>query len=671
VTVFTGIIMPVIIGACVLLSDLCLYDSGGRIIKRSIDASAYSILGKYSGYLKDNYGIYAFILDNDRAWMIAADNLLNNLGDSNIYDFKIKNLEIRADKPIANPGVMIGAVKKAMTDDIYKSLADEFMDKFDILSKMTGAAEIINMKMQIDKAYKKIKDGMTAVNKMINGDTDIEYYVNMAGLDSEFASAVKRFNEYIAELSEIEKQINDIFKLISEKPDEKAGIIILLEEKAGQLREKAADAYISYIEGFIHGLKDANRKAVSHIQDIFTENNNIHMISDAIGKRISKIEDCPVYLKELLNACTRIVSDVEEAFVEQVFEEIRIKLEGNISMLTGLEKVFLKAVENAGGAAAVETGELFDEYNYKINLDMPEDIRPGKDEDRRTFFEELGKKVLQKQFGEDISIPEWVVLPSSAYDVDSTGFSATSKGEDTMTGEAEINKISRVVNVPGSGMLENLSVNEYILHHFIYENSYGDNNQADSFFNNEVEYILWGAKSRNTNIFYTKAALMSTRFALDAIHVYTDSEKIAKADALAAATAGWWTMGAGIPVMANLIKISWAIAEAGFDTRKLWNGEEIPLIKTAGDWITDIGLNKAVPSHGLLTMDYGDYLRLYLLALPIEKKAARMLDIISLNAPGYFNIYDAFTEITVTAVVSYRSLTGGRHEMESTATISY
>jgi hypothetical protein len=214
-------------------------------------------------------------------------------------------------------------------------------------------------------------------------------------------------------------------------------------------------------------------------------------------------------------------------------------------------------------------------------------------------------------------------------------------------------------------------MNEYILRHFLYENSKTDMERIGKFFNNETEYILWGADNQNANVYFTKAVLMSTRFALDAIHVYTDSEKIAKADALAAATAGWWTMGAGIPVMSNLIKISWAIAEAGIDTRKLWKGEDIPLIKTSGDWITDIGLNKTAPSPGLLNMKYGDYLRLYLLAVPIEKKAARMLDIISLNAPAYFDIFSAYTEITVIALVSFNSLTGERHEVEVSTTVSY
>ncbi|MDX1358959.1 MAG: DUF5702 domain-containing protein, partial [Clostridia bacterium] len=671
VTVFTGVIMPVVIGACVLMSDLCLYDSGNRIIKRSVDACAYSILGNYSGYLMDDYEIYAYAMGENRAKSLAFENLKNNLGNSSIYDFRIERLEISRNKPLIDPSVMAKAVLRAATDDFYASLADEFMERFDMLSGMAGAAEIINMKMRLDEAYKKLKEGMSAVNKLINGDGDLEYYVNMAGFDAGFFDAVNQFKGYIEELSQIEAEIVKIREMLEEEPDEKAGIGILLEEKRGMLREQAAEVYGCFIEGFVRGLREANEKAIGRIEEIFVERTNIHLISDAIRRKISDAEDCPVYLKEILTACTDLVSDVEETLVEQVFEEIKLKLDENISMLAQIEEAFILTVENGDGSVDLEIDVFSEGYDFSVDFRIPDEINAGKGEDRRGFFEELGKRILQKQLGEDKCIPEGTVLPSSIYSVDTAAFSATSLSNDTKSGEDEIGRIGMTVKTADVRLPDNLLINEYILRHFLFENSRTDIGRIGKFFNNETEYILWGADSQNANVFFTKSALMSTRFALDAIHVYTDSEKIAKADALAAATAGWWTMGAGIPVMSNLIKISWAIAEAGIDTRKLWNGEDITLIKTPGDWITDIGINKAAPSPGLLKMKYDDYLRLYLLAVPIEKKAARMLDIISLNAPAYFDIFAAYTEITVTALVSFNSLTGERHEVEVSTTVSY
>ena len=664
-----GIIMPVIIGACVLLSDVCLYDSGKRIIENSVGASTYSVLGKYSGYLKENYDLYAYCMSNDTAKATALENIKKNLGEAGIYEFQIENLEVSFSKRIVNPDTLNLMLKDIATDAVYESLFNEFLERFDILSDIPGTVEIINLKMKLDKSYQKIKESMNALKKIINGDSDLEYYVNLVGLDSQFAEAVKLFNEYRFEITAIEQQIADLIEDIKSEPSEKIGIKNLLEEQAGVLREKASEVYISFIEGLVYGLKDANKEAITHIRDIVLENEAIHLLSETIKNKISRIEDCPEYLKEILFACTDLIKDIEEAFIEQIFEEIRIELDRNISMLSGLENIFLTTVETG---ISEDEEEIIIKYNSKIMFNYEENETAGRGEDRRSFFEEIGKRVLEKNLGKDVRIGENIILPSDEIEMDSSKFEVTSLENETKSGEDELNNLSDNIFDAGKNFLRNLAVNEYIIQHFGNENSDDERGFAGGFFKNEAEYILWGSDSQNGNNFFTKATIMSTRFALDIIHVYSDSGKVAKADALAAATAGWWTFGAGIPVMSNLIKISWAIAEAGIDTKKLWEGESLAVIKTKGDWITDIGLgNSELSSPDFLKMDYEDYLRFFYMTESMDKKLMRMLDIISLNSPGNFNIMEAFTEVTVTATVSFRSLTGGRHEVEITITESY
>ena len=671
-TVFTAVIMPMVIGACVLLSDACLFDSGSRIIENSVGASAYSILGKYSGYLKENYDMYAYCISHEVAESVAADNLKSNLGSSGVFDFRIEDISIITGNKLTDIETILPMLEKIAADDVYKSLTDEFLDRFDVLSGVTGAAEIITLKMKLDKAYQNIKDSMQALKKIINGDNDLEYYVNITGLDSEFADAVSQFNEYRLQLKSIEQEILDLCEELNGKPSEKAGLKTLLEEQAGIMRQKAADVYTSFIEGFIQGLRDANEEAIGYVKNIFIENANINIISESLKGRIEKIQDCPVYLKEILKACAELINDIEEAFVDQVFDDIRKELDSNILMLSGLRNIFNSTIEEEVQADSEPDEITASGYNSCIVYLPEDDAVPGRGEDQRGFFERLGRKVLEKQIGREVKIGDDIILPSMNTGSDSSDFSATSLGEDTESSENEINELSESVDSTGSRIIRNLAINEYILQHFNYENSGNVSKPEKGFFDNEIEYILWGSKSQNSNIFFTKTAVMSTRFALDAIHVYMDSGKCARADILAAATAGWWTMGSGIPVMSNLIKISWAIAEAGADTGRLWNGESIPIIKNKGDWITDIGLGGTGSiTPEFLKMDYGDYLRLYLPVVPVDKKILRMLDIISLNSPASFNISDAYTEITVTAVVSFRSLTGGRHEVEISVTESY
>ncbi|MCR4434864.1 MAG: DUF5702 domain-containing protein [Clostridiales bacterium] len=154
-----------------------------------------------------------------------------------------------------------------------------------------------------------------------------------------------------------------------------------------------------------------------------------------------------------------------------------------------------------------------------------------------------------------------------------------------------------------------------------------------SFFDCEVEYILHGSPSQNTNQWMTKAQILLIRFGLNTLHVYTDPEKKALAETTAAAVSGWWTGGLGIPLVSNLIMCSWGMGEALLDMERLMKGESIPFYKSRGDWKLDIGLGKTPEpkTDGNLKFSYTDYLRLLLLLESSEDKLNRIEDVIELN----------------------------------------
>ncbi|NTV91329.1 MAG: hypothetical protein HGA22_13375 [Clostridiales bacterium] len=214
---------------------------------------------------------------------------------------------------------------------------------------------------------------------------------------------------------------------------------------------------------------------------------------------------------------------------------------------------------------------------------------------------------------------------------------------------------------------DNLYLNEYIMGTF--KNAVpGDKgfdghekSEKDTFYNYEAEYILHGNASQNINKNLVTAELLALRFALDTLHVYTDSRKRELAAGIAAATAGWWTGGAGIPVVSNLIMCGWGLGEAVIDTSDLLKGERVPLFKSKGDWKLDIGIASEgeKKSGDLFAMGYYDYLRVFLLITPEEKKLERMQDLIQLNlgteqenaSVACFN-----TCIRVEAIISVNSL---------------
>ncbi|HHV99111.1 MAG TPA: hypothetical protein GXX36_05995 [Clostridiaceae bacterium] len=155
----------------------------------------------------------------------------------------------------------------------------------------------------------------------------------------------------------------------------------------------------------------------------------------------------------------------------------------------------------------------------------------------------------------------------------------------------------------------------------------------ETFFNSEVEYILHGNSSESVNKLMTRAQILLIRFGMNTIHVYTDARKRELATAVATAVAGWWTGGAGIPLLSNLIMCSWGMGEALIDLKDIMDGKSVPFYKKSGDWKLDIGISAldGMKTDSRFCFSYHDYLRLFLLLKNSNEKINRIEDLIQLN----------------------------------------
>ena len=177
-------------------------------------------------------------------------------------------------------------------------------------------------------------------------------------------------------------------------------------------------------------------------------------------------------------------------------------------------------------------------------------------------------------------------------------------------------------------------INEYILETF-YSAADKGGRRRNSLFDGEVEYIIHGMASGKLNRLAVRGEITLLRFAMNTLHVYTDARKKALAASLATAIAGWWTGGAGIPVISNMIMCSWGLGESLLDTASLLKGEEVPFYKTQSEWKLDIGLpagEEGIGGTGAgIKFGYEDYLRLFLLFVDPDTKIDRVQDLICLN----------------------------------------
>lgn len=216
-----------------------------------------------------------------------------------------------------------------------------------------------------------------------------------------------------------------------------------------------------------------------------------------------------------------------------------------------------------------------------------------------------------------------------------------------------ISSIGELLSEKLIDMRDDIYINEYII--MMFKDSVRTKNMAEqdkkmereSFFNAEVEYVLHGHSSENINILKTKGQILLVRFGLNTLGIFTDPEKKQQAYAIAAAIAGWWTGGAGVPIIADLIMCAWGMGEAVSDLSELVDGKSVQLYKT----------KNAEAMGDILKLTYQDYLRLFLLLKNTENVLDRIQDLIEINMGRIrpeFKMGTTYTAIRVEAVVSMK-----------------
>ena len=155
-----------------------------------------------------------------------------------------------------------------------------------------------------------------------------------------------------------------------------------------------------------------------------------------------------------------------------------------------------------------------------------------------------------------------------------------------------------------------------------------------TFFQNEIEYILYGKNSDAANAASALKDIKSIRTALNVAHIYSDPVKRNETLLLAEAL----TPGPPAAATQAVIIAAWAAAEAEADMKVLKEGGSIPFIKKSSDWITDIDgkITRELTSYEGRGGTYDDYLKVLLCFVTRETKLLRMMDLIQINLQGTY-----------------------------------
>lgn len=198
-------------------------------------------------------------------------------------------------------------------------------------------------------------------------------------------------------------------------------------------------------------------------------------------------------------------------------------------------------------------------------------------------------------------------------------------------------------------------VNQYILRFFRHYRS--DESVGDTYFQNEIEYILTGIADDARARKKVKQKLVLLRNGLNLAYLYSSPEKREGAMAVAAAL----TPGPeAVLTQAALLEL-WAFAEAENDVALLYEDEKVPFLKNDSTWALTLE-NAMAASDGLIRpsveegYEYEEYIRVLLNLIPEETRILRAMDLIQINMKylydGAFRLKDYYTGLRYTLEVN-------------------
>ncbi len=236
-----------------------------------------------------------------------------------------------------------------------------------------------------------------------------------------------------------------------------------------------------------------------------------------------------------------------------------------------------------------------------------------------------------------------------------------------------------------SDVIDDSAETVYIFRFF--KDALNDRNLGETYFNNEIEYIITGKLSDSKSKKAVKNYLTVLRNALNLAYLYSCEEK--REATLAVAE----VLMPEAPILTQaLIMESWAFWEATNDVKLLHAGKSVPLVKKDENWATSLenmlaaeyncdseghelggsdgsGSSSGSGSSGYILppkvegQDYEDYLKIFVAALPKETKKVRILDLIQINMKylycDFFLIDDLYTGLSYSIEIN-----GGKHEFE-------
>lgn len=590
------------------------YYSGRSYSKAALDLAGRSVLAEYLKPLQKSYGIFAVRGDADamkeKLYLYAQESFsqIRPSGPKETLDvlgLKIDSITVDLKAfSLLDISIFENQILEQMKYRIFIPKTNNF---YDIADEINQGALLIDLTGKATAVFQK-----------------------MGELGKIFALLLKA-HERIAYLEAQMKQI--LFK--TKESDQSIEINVQELKKIGTEIRKNYEILTFNLSR----IKNLSKDLLSFIDefDYFIKSQQKSLMGNLGSEIIQKV-----------TSIKAIVNGIDERN-NQSYEEA---IEKNVGLL--------KNFENSVNNKFSDMSALNQNYNWTIDFTLLTEFQSGgiENTDKKERYIELTEEFNQS-LESSVEGPGGRILRNEKVIKGLPSAMLTKQGEIQIGLSPDLKSLLNLKELilKGTNLIQ---INEYIL---IYMMNHQSEPSDSRFFNNEVEYVLFGDKNDQVNYDKFKINFLILRASLNMLHIYSNAQKRSEVAALAAGiTPGPWALCTEL-----IIATAWASVEAENDLKLLEAGDRIVLVKNEKDWAIGLesllnlrSIKAIVPKDSKRGLLYQDYLRLFLILEPRENKILRIMDLIQLNIKGSvdesFNIKDYYCGFAYHAFITKKNI---------------
>lgn len=652
ITVFISIVLGAIFLVVGVFADGARLRLAQSQLERVDKLALSSVLAYYNNSLQKEYGLFGIAIGsesiNDTFEQYFEKNIGTNIANGgSLYNFSTEEISINELENLENRKVFEFQLEQFMKYRAPYEMAVDLSQKVSGMKNISKGAQLCKRKLKIERKASEIGTLQTMLDRKAGE-------INSFSFGNILSETKKKFDSENTKLKAISNTINECSKLYaladSKTRQEILKDINTLNSEASKINtniNKLRDTVTQSISDY----KQLNSTALEQASSIMDKLNNLDI---SINEELNYANEQKNEINEIAQGYKNSLTNIQSMMKEDTANSVINTIQKTITCCDDALSKINNGAESFG--LVLDNFTKGDTIKYSYNKNSSNGSS-GQNDPRKGIENNLKTALNTESKAKSISVDMLSKLPSrKAGQSEPSGDNKWNNlnFDDAQFIDDDLSQLSdkeTLLQTLAVNVRDNLYLNEYIMGIFKHNVPLLENENAEmaynlrsedktkraSYFDNyEVEYIINGNRKEATNLFLVKSEILSIRMVANLIHIYTDSSKMTRVSALAAALSAW-SAGLSTPLIQTMLVCAWAMAESIYDLDCLTKGQKVMFFKLQQHWKTDISgkvLNNntaKADNKSSLYLSYQDYLRLFLLLMNKDTKISRIQDLIQLN----------------------------------------